>query len=116
MLQKAVQSLLDRDETLAQEVIDSDDEPDLLEIEIDELCNRLIVLRQPAASDLRKITTAMHINRQLERMADQAVNIAERSIELLTVPPVKPYIDLPKATQIVHTVYYSKRTLDLQDE
>ncbi|MFQ6040916.1 MAG: phosphate signaling complex protein PhoU [Candidatus Poribacteria bacterium] len=101
MLLKAVQSLLDRDEQLAREVIDADNEPDLLEIEIDELCNRLIVLRQPAASDLRRITTAMHINRELERMADQAVNIAERSIELLSDPPVKPYIDLPKAAQIV---------------
>jgi phosphate transport system protein len=101
MLQKAVQSLLDRDEKLAQEVIDSDDEVDLLEVEIDEFCNRLIVLRQPAASDLRRITTAMSINRELERIADHSVSIAKRSIELLADPPVKPYIDLPHVTQIV---------------
>jgi len=56
MLQKAVQSLLNREEKLAQEVIASDDAVDLLEIEIDELCNRFIVLRQPAASDLRRVT------------------------------------------------------------
>ncbi|MBD3182217.1 phosphate signaling complex protein PhoU [Candidatus Poribacteria bacterium] len=104
MFQKAMDSLLEREEKLAQEVIDRDDEVDRLEVKIENMSIELIVLRQPVASDLRKIITALHINRQLERMGDKAANIAERSIKLLGYPPVKPYVDLPRAFEIVRSM------------
>ena len=68
---------------------------DCLEVEIDEDCLRLLALHQPAAGDLRFITTAMKIVTDLERMADQAVNISQRVIELNQEPQLKPYIDIP---------------------
>ncbi len=71
-----------------------------LEIEIDERCRRLLVLRQPAASDLRFITTAMKIVVDLERIGDLAVNIAERAIDLNQSPPLRPLHDLSKLCEL----------------
>ena len=104
MFQKAIKSLLERDGELAQEVMDLDDKVDHLEVEIEDMSIRLTVLRQPTASDLRRIMTVLHVNRQLERMGDKAVNIAQRSIKLLAETPVKPYVDLPKAAEIVQNM------------
>jgi len=63
---------------------------------VDENCLRMLALHQPAARDLRFITTAMKISTELERMSDLAENIAERAIELNEEPQLKPYIDLPR--------------------
>jgi phosphate transport system protein len=104
MFQKAVKSMLERNEALAQEVIDSDDRIDQLEVKIEDLAIHITVLRQPAASDLRRVVTALHINRQLERMGDKAVDIAQRSIKLLRYPPVRRYVNLPEATEIVRSM------------
>jgi phosphate transport system protein len=95
MVERAVASLVDRDSRLAEEVIASDRKVDALDLEIDEDCIRLLALQQPAAKDLRFITTAMKITTDLERMADQAVNICQRAIELNEEPQLKPYIDIP---------------------
>jgi phosphate transport system protein len=92
----AVKSLKDRDDTLAQDVLKRETTVNLLEIEVDELCMRLMALRQPVASDLRFITSAMKIGSELERVGDLAVNIAEVSIDLLKQPPLKPLIDIPR--------------------
>ena len=92
----AVKSLKDRKGELAQEVLKREEIINLLDIEIDELCLRLLVLRQPMAVDLRFITSAMKIVSELERMGDQAVNIAQRSLELLKLPLLKPLIDIPR--------------------
>lgn len=91
-----IKALVDRDLDLATKVITSDDTINLLEIEIDETCFRLLALRQPAAVDLRFITMAMRINNDLERMGDQAVNIGERTVDLLKEPILKPLIDIPR--------------------
>src|SRR5437899_4809864 len=96
MIGSAMRSLLDRDPELARQVIDSDPKVDSGELEIDHLCLNLLALRQPAAVDLRFITTALKIVTDLERIGDLAVNIAERSIELNEEPPLKPYIDIPR--------------------
>ena len=85
---------------LAEETIAFDDKVDHLEVEIDEDCLRLLALHQPAAGDLRFITTAMKIITDLERMADQAVNISQRAIELNEEPQLKPYIDIPIMSQL----------------
>ena len=92
----AVKGLKDRKEELAQEVLKKEENINLIEIEIDELCMRLLALRQPMASDLRFITSAMKIGSELERIGDQAVNIAERTLELLKYPLLKPLIDIPR--------------------
>jgi phosphate transport system protein len=68
--------------------------------DIDEACLEMIALRQPAAADLRFITAAMKINTDMERIGDQAINIAESAEFLLTVPPVKPLIDIPRMAEV----------------
>src|SRR5207249_11586075 len=100
----AMKSLLSRDPGLARRVIASDREVDSGELEIDHLCLSLLALRQPAASDLRFIATALKIVTDLERIGDLAVNIAERSIELNEEPPLKPYIDIPRMATLASSM------------
>ena len=98
-IRRAMRSLLERDDALAQEVIDRDRQVNTYEVEVDEQCVELLALNQPAASDLRFITTAMKIVTDLERIGDQAVNIAQRVLELNRDPQLKPYIDLPRMAE-----------------
>ncbi len=96
----SIRSLVERDSSLANEVIIKDHLINALDVEIDEECIRLIALRQPKAGDLRGIITAMKITTDLERIGDLAVNIAERALELNQEPQLKPYIDVPKMAEI----------------
>jgi phosphate transport system protein len=89
-LEKSVQALLRRDIQTAQEVIDGDREINLLEVEIDRHCLRLLALDQPMARDLRFIVGSMRICTDLERIADQAVNVAQRAQFLSNRPPLPP--------------------------
>ncbi|RPJ09670.1 MAG: phosphate signaling complex protein PhoU [Deltaproteobacteria bacterium] len=100
----AVQSLTQRDSDLAQRTILSDDAINDLEMAIDEMCLKLLALRQPMAMDLRFITSAMKIVTDLERMGDQAVNIAERAVSLNQEAQLKPYIDIPRMAEIVQSM------------
>jgi phosphate transport system protein len=95
-IRDAMKALEERNSDLAQQVIADDDVVDAEELEIDEFCLRLLALRQPAARDLRFITTAIKINYDLERIGDMAVNISERVLELNKEPQLKPYITLPQ--------------------
>lgn len=97
---RSVKSLVERDKKLAEEVLGSDDAINLLEIEIDELCLKLLALRQPIATDLRFITAALKIITDLERIGDLAVNIAERALDLMEQPLLKPLIDIPRMAQL----------------
>ena len=99
-IQKAVRTLVDRDSPLAETIIQRDHEVNRLDVEIDDLCIRLLALHQPAARDLRFITTALKITTDLERIGDMAVNICERALELNREPQLKPYIDIPRMAQI----------------
>ena len=94
-----MRALVERDSELAQEVIDRDREVNAYDVEVDEKCVELLALHQPAAGDLRFITTAMKIVTDLERIGDQAVNIAQRVLELNREPQLKPYIDLPRMAE-----------------
>jgi phosphate transport system protein len=94
-----MRALLERDDALAQEVIERDQQVNAYDVEVDETCVSLLALHQPAAGDLRFITTAMKIVTDLERMGDQAVNIAQRVLELNREPQLKPYIDLPRMAE-----------------
>ncbi len=103
-IRDSVQSLVQRDSSLAQKTFKGEDRINALENEIDEMCLRLLALRQPMAADLRFITSAMKIITDLERMGDQAVNIAERAISLNQEPQLKPYIDIPRMAEITQSM------------
>jgi len=93
-VQNSIISVLNRDSELAKEVIIGDLAINDMELEIDEQCLKLLALRQPLATDLRFITASMRINAELERIGDQAVNIAERALELNQRPPLNLPIGL----------------------
>ena len=97
---KSIESLKNRDKCLAQDVINIDSKIDELELAIDEKCIDLIARYQPMAGDLRYITTGMKINAELERIADIAVDISQRSLELMEKPLLKPLVDIPKLSQV----------------
>jgi phosphate transport system protein len=97
---RAVRSLIDRRMEEADEVIASDQEVNELHIEIDDRCLKLLATQTPLAIDLRLITSAMKINSDLERIGDQAVNIAENVVKILPHPPLKPLIDIPRMAEI----------------
>lgn len=93
---QAIVSLIERRHELAESVRDGDKEVNDLQIEIDDRCLKLLALQQPMATDLRLITAAMKINSDLERIGDQAVNVAENVIRILPHPPLKPIFELPR--------------------
>ncbi len=100
MIAECVLALAERDSKLGEHVLKCDVEVNQLELEIDDLCRRIIALRQPAASDLRLITTALKIVTDLERVGDLAVNIAERAIDLNKAAPMPIYGDLPQLAEL----------------
>ena len=100
MIHDAMKSLVERNTELATTTIEYDHEITRLEVEIDERCLEVLALRQPTARDLRFITLALKIVTDLERIGDQCRNIAKRARELNDLPPLKPYIDLPKMADI----------------
>jgi len=101
---KSTEALKNRDKRQAQEVIDTDNRIDELELEIDERCIDLIARYQPMAGDLRFIATGMKINAELERIADLAVDISQRVLELVDKPLLKPLIDIPKLSTIAQNM------------
>lgn len=98
-LHDVLQALIERNVDLAVRVVENDLLINMLDIEIDEACLRLLALHHPTAGDLRFITTTMKISTELERMSDLAENIAERAIELNGEPQLKPYIDIPRMAE-----------------
>jgi len=98
-IRRVMRALVERDDAQARDVIDRDREVNAYENEIDEKCVELLALHQPTAGDLRFLTTAMKIVTDLERIGDQAVNIAQRALELNQEPQLKPYIDLPRMAE-----------------
>jgi len=106
----AMQALAERNNAAAQQVIAGDGEINQLEVEIDNFCVELLARRQPMAGDLRFIASAMKINNDLERIGDHGVNIAERTVELLNEPMIKPLVDLPRLSSIAQQMV--KKALD----
>jgi phosphate transport system protein len=95
---------------LAKKVIEFDRDINDLEIEVDEICHRLLALHQPMAGDMRFITSAMKINSDLERQADLAVNMAKRALTLNQEAQLKPFVDIPRLANI--TLEMVKVSLD----
>lgn len=93
-LRNAVRAVIDRDQSLAYRTIEIDREIDAVEVEVEEECLKILALHQPVAHDLRYIVAIIKINRDLERIGDLAVNIAERAIQLIVKPRPKTSFDL----------------------
>lgn len=92
---RAMRALIDRDDSLAERVIEDDNILDQFEIEVDDLAIHLLA-KAPLATDLRTITVAMKISQNLERVGDEAVSIARRALDVNREPQLKPYVDLPR--------------------
>ena len=103
-IDQALIALVTRDSALAREVIERDHQINALDVEIDEESIRLLALHQPAARDLRLVTTAMKIATELERISDLSENVSERVIELNEEPQLKPYIDIPMMGNMARTM------------
>jgi phosphate transport system protein len=109
-IRRSVDSLVERDKELAKAVMRDEPAINLMQVEVDSRTTRLLALNQPVAKDLRFLTATLKINTDLERMGDLAVNIAERAIDLINRPPVKPLIDIPKMAALVESMLL--RSLD----
>ena len=107
---RSVQSLVLRDAKLARQVRERDRVIDQSELVIDEICLRLLAERHAAGMDLRLIAMAFKINSDLERIGDLAVNIAERTLELLRQPLLLPLVDIQTMAEQVQTMV--KASLD----
>jgi phosphate transport system protein len=95
-LDEVHRALVNCDRELAERVIQRDDEIDRLEVEIDRMATEFIVRHQPAATDLRFVVVAIKLGPELERVGDNAVNMAEKALDLCGRPQLKPLIDLPR--------------------
>jgi phosphate transport system protein len=96
----SVRAIVERDASLAEQVMRKDQIINRMEVDIDGACRRILALRQPAASDLRFITTALKIVTDLERMGDLAVNIARRAVDLAQAPALRPLHDLGRLASL----------------
>src|ERR1700741_900492 len=97
---QSVHSVLDSDEQLAKRVLDEEDAITELQIEIDDRVVQLLALHQLMAMDLRFVLAVSRINNDLERIGDQAVNVAQGALHILRHPRVKPYVDLPRMSEL----------------
>jgi phosphate transport system protein len=95
MIELSLRMLVERDEKYAAEVFSKEDEVNALQIEVDDRAVKLTALQQPVATDVRFLFMASRIATELERIADQAVNICQNAEHLIKAPPVKPLVDLP---------------------
>lgn len=99
MIAKSIKSLKERNMILAQEVINTDQQVNKIEVDIDNLSIKMLGLYQPEAMDLRIITMIMKINNDLERIGDHAVSISKLALYLSEKPEIKPLIDIPRMAE-----------------
>lgn len=97
-------ALADQDNELAEAIIAMDEEIDQREVEIDRLATEFIARHQPTATDLRFVIVAIKLGPELERIADNAVNMAERILHLSKYPLLKPLNDLPRMLGLAHAM------------
>jgi phosphate transport system protein len=100
MISRAVQILVDRDAKLAEEIWPAEGEVNHKQLDIDEDCLKLLALHQPMATDLRFLVATLRTTGELERIADQAVNITEAALVLIEKPELKPLIDIPRMAKV----------------
>ena len=102
----SITSVVKKDRILAQDVLQKEARVNQMEIDIDDLAIKLLALQQPMAVDLRLIAAALKINNDLERMGDLAVNIAQRAIDLVREPVIKPMVDIPHIAALVQSMVH----------
>jgi phosphate transport system protein len=107
---RSVHALVEKEESLAHQVLENESRVNQMEIEIDDMAVRLLALEQPVATDLRFITSAIKINNDLERMGDLAVSIAERALNLMHEAPVNALVDIPYMANLVESMV--RKSLD----
>lgn len=100
MIHSAVRCLVERNEACAAAVFKKEHEVNLLQMELDEMAVRLTALQQPVAADVRFLFMSSRIVSELERIADQAVNICQNAKHIISQPPGKPIVDIPIMAQI----------------
>lgn len=105
-----IRALVERDQSLMPTIWQAEERINRLDMEIDEKATRLLALNQPVAKDLRFLTAAIKINSDLERMGDLVINLAQRSMSLLTRPQVKPLVDIPHMSKTVESMV--RKSLD----
>ncbi len=96
MIARSIKALREGNMILAQEVIRTDEQVNSMEIEIDNLCIKILALYQPEATDLRTVTMIMKVNNDLERIGDHASSISRMALFMADYPPIKPLVDIPK--------------------
>jgi phosphate transport system protein len=107
MIRDAMKALVDRQESLIQEVLRREETVDRFQIAIDDAVVRLIVTYAPVAQTLRLLLMIARINSELERIGDQAVDICENVRLLLGLPPLRPLADLPRMEELVQRMVHS---------
>ena len=107
---RSITAVVEKDDSLASDVLKTEARINQIEIEIDDAAVSLLALQQPMAADLRFIISAIKINNDLERMGDLAVNIAQRAVSLLSEPVVRPMIDIPHIAALVQSMV--RKSLD----
>jgi len=100
MIQTAVSSLIERNEAMAKQVFANEEEVNALQVDIDDRAVKLTAMNQPVAQDARFLFMASRIGGELERVADQAINICQNAHFVLEAPPLKPILDLPAMAEI----------------
>ena len=100
----AVKALTERDDDLAEEVIEADRAVDDLEEVVDQHAIRMLATRQPMAVDLRVISMSLKISNDLERIADYAKGIAKRARRLSTTPQLKPFVTIPRMADLTQAM------------
>jgi phosphate transport system protein len=100
MIAHALRTLVERNERWCQEVARREEQVNELQMEIDNWAIRITALQQPVGADVRFLFMATRITSELERIADQAVNICQNAHHLLQAPPLKPFVDLPIMAEV----------------
>ncbi|HKS16242.1 MAG TPA: phosphate signaling complex protein PhoU [Planctomycetota bacterium] len=122
MIQGVLRMLIERNSTLFEEVERKEDQVNELQIEVDDRALKLAALQQPVANDVRLVFMASRIATELERIADQAINIGQNAKHLLTAPPLKPFVDIPIMAKICQEMVanglaaFVNRNVDLAQE
>ncbi len=104
MIQTALRVLIERNESLVEEVSSKEQEVNELQMEIDDRAVKLTALQQPVGSDVRFLFMASRIASDLERIGDQAINVCQNAHYVLKSPPLKPLVDLPRMGEIAEAM------------
>ena len=101
MIHFSMKCFIERESGFGEKVFKNEEEVNRLQIDVDELAGKILALYQPEASDLRTIIAAMKINSEIERVADQAVNITQTcTLHLFKETPIKTMMEIPRMATI----------------